>query len=62
MIEKIKLIIFKRYRDRKFLESLIDLEKIEPNNYQFGSAIREKIKLYKSDIISTEVEKKRYSH
>jgi len=62
MINKIREFLFQNARKKRLIESILDLSRREPNNYQFGSAVREKINLYKSGTFENPGEKKRYSH
>jgi hypothetical protein len=62
MIEKIKSLLFRGSNERAFINAILELDKREGNNYQFGSAVREKVRLYRKGIIETSTETKKYSH
>lgn len=53
--------IFESKSDR-FIRHLIEMERITPNNYQFGSLLRSKLKDYKKGKIDLSKDKQYFSH
>lgn len=63
MIKKIKYLLgIEDSQDKKFIKYLLSLEKETPNNYQFGSLMRQKIRDYKLGNIEFKKNNKIFSH
>ena len=63
MIKKIKYLLgIEDSQDKKFIKYLLSLEKETPNNYQFGSLMRQKIRDYKLGNIEFKKNNKNFSH
>lgn len=48
--------------EKKFIQYILDLERQTPNNYQFGSLMRQKIKDYHTGEVEFKKNTKIFSH
>lgn len=63
MIKRIKLLLgLGDSYEKKFVQYILDLEKETPNNYQFGSLMRQKIKDYNLGNVEFKKNSKIFSH
>jgi len=62
MIQKIKRLLGIESKGDAFMRHLVELERETPNNYQFGSLLRGKIKSYKRGEIDLNKNKRNFSH